>query len=720
MPGGGTSTARARVVRLPAGSGRAPRRWALTALATAAAVVALLALAVAVLGTGYVLIRVGGRLGAGDAGGAARWATMLFFAAAPLLLAYGAHAIHAHARARLGGAPAAIDVRAAALPAAVIVAAVALQSAFGAGSYFVTDDWLHIAIAHDAATGGGLSMEYLGRIVFIHYAPGHRLVYYVLDQLAPLGFAAALAVMLALFAASLAVFHRICVRLFGPTRWNLLLLGLFGTSVLLVPSVLWLADAIHKFPSMLLSLVAIDAYLTYRVSGRRRALAVAVAAVALGSMFYAKALLVPLYLFLIRVLFLERRPQNALRILVRERWAWLAFAPIYAIYLLNHFLTYAGEGIPPPSLDLLGKYLWLAWFHGVAPGFFGVHVAIDAQPPELLMAFAAQGFLLAAIVLSIKRKQSAWRAWAFWAVAFAANATVVGLGRLGSLGLKQVGSQLRYDTEMTWLLPLALGFAFFPGDVAGRAAEPSKVRWRWLRPRRVRVAIVAVALCAYLAATIDTGRDTALQWQREASDQSKAYAANMQRDAARLKRAGASLDTIDDQTPAFLIGPRHRPWNRLERLGPAIAPELSWVPAAPAPLQVHQDGRVTEAVVQGLAGGPTAIADAGALSLRGGRRSSRGRWPCVAAAGGPATIVFSADEELEGQSLFGLIAYDVLRPGRGPALIGGDTYRGRRVAVPLRRGRSPLVLNLGHRLRVRLPRGSSVCLRSSAVGWISP
>jgi hypothetical protein len=679
---------------------------------TPAAIVALPALAVAAAWTGYVLVRVTGRIADGDAGGAARWATMLFFVGAPLLVAYGAQAAYAHARA--------LDLRAAALPAAVIVAAVALQSAFGAGSYFVTDDWLHIGIAHDATTGSGLTMEYLGRIVFIHYAPGHRLVYYLLDEVSPLDFALVLTVMLALFAASLALFHRICVRLFGRTRWNLLLLALFGTSVLLVPSVLWVADAIHKFPSMLLSLVAIDAYLTYRFTGRRRALAIVVAAVALGSLFYAKALLVPLYLFLIRVLFLERRPQNALRILARERWTWLAFAPVYAIYLLNHFLTYAGEGIPPPSLDLLGRYLWLAWFHGVAPAFMGVHVAIDAEPPELLMAFAAQAFLVAAIVLSIRRKRSAWRAWAFWVVAFAANAAVVGLGRLGSLGLKQVGSQLRYDTEMTWLLPLALGFAFFPGDVAGRAAEPSTVRWRWLRPRRVRVAIVATALCAYLAATIDTGADTARQWQREASDQSKAYAANMRSDAARLKRSGAALDTIDDQTPAFLIGPRHRPWNRLERLVPAIAPDLRVVPAGPSPLQVHQDGRVGPAAVQALAGGLRAIPDAGAVRLQGGERSSRGRRPCLAAVGGAATLSFAADREVEGQSLFALLAYDVRRPGDGPAVIGGDTYRGRRVTVPLRRGRGRLVLNLGHRLRVRLPRGSNVCLRSSAVGWISP
>jgi hypothetical protein len=194
----------------------------------------------------------------------------------------------------------------------------------------------------------------------------------------------------------------------------------------------------------------------------------------------------------------------------------------------------------------------------------------------------------------------------------------------------------------------------------------------------------------------------------------------MQADAARLARAGAPLETIDDQTPAFLIGPRHRPWNRLERLAPAIAPALRIVPAGASPLEVHQDGRVTPAAVQGLAGGPRAIPDAGAVDVEGGRRSSRGRWPCLTATGGAATIAFAADEVLKGQSLFAELAYDVRRAGAGPAVISGDTYRGRRVTVPLRRGRGRLVVNLGHRLRARLPRGGSVCLRSSVVGWISP
>jgi hypothetical protein len=717
---GGTSTVRWPVLRLP-GTADAPRRALLRAIAAVCAGVCVLALVVAALVVAYVAYRTAAEIVAGRGDAAARWATLVFAAGVPIVVAYAAHSAYSGAVARLRGeARAAIGVWAIAAPAAVIALAVAIQGALSAGSYFVTDDWLHIAIAHDAVTGGGLDVGYLGRTVFIHYAPGHRFAYWALDQLAPLDWSAALSVMLALFAGALAVFHRICVRLFGRRPSNLVLLGLFGTSVLLVPSFLWFADAVHKFPSMLLSLIAIDAYLAYRLEGRKRALAVAVAAVGLGSLFYVKALLVPLYLLLIRALFLEKRPGRALRAIAEERWTWLAFAPVYVIYGINYFMSYSTVQHSAPSLHFLAKYLWLAWFRGVTPAFAGVHVAIDAKSPELLMAFGAQALLIAVIALSVWRKRSAWRAWVFWGVAFGANAVVIALGRLGSLGLKQVGSQLRYDTEMTWLLPLALGFAFFPGEVAARtvAGEPvRRVRWP---SQRLRVALVVLAACAYLAASIDTGRDTATEWRRLDSDQPKAYVENMQRDAARLERAGSSLQVLDDQTPAYLIAPPHKPWNRLERLIPAIAPELKVVPAGPNLLQARQDGNVIPIQLQGLATGPSSITGAGTVSLSGGRRVRRGGHPCAVAGSAPAALSFATETLLRGESLFARLDYRVLRQGSGPVLVTADSYRGRTQQFAIAATHGSAYLNLGHAMRATLPPGSELCLSGASVGWIAP
>src|SRR3954451_23322928 len=84
--------------------------------------------AVAAALAGYALVHVASELARGHPAAAARWATMTFFAGAPLILAYAA----AHARFRLPRAEVLL----------VIAVAVAIQGVLAAKSYFTGDDWL--------------------------------------------------------------------------------------------------------------------------------------------------------------------------------------------------------------------------------------------------------------------------------------------------------------------------------------------------------------------------------------------------------------------------------------------------------------------------------------------------------------------------------------------------------------------------------------------------
>src|SRR4051812_31604108 len=516
---------------------------------------------------------------------------MTFFAGGPLIVAYAALRARA-ARPRF-------DPRV----ALVLLLAIALQGVLAAKSYFTGDDWIHIVRAHDLVASDGLpDIHYLGKVVFIHYAPGLRLGYWGLERFAPLDWGAGLAGLLALFAGSLLLFSRILTALYGERRSNLMLLLLFGTSILLVTSFLWFADGLHKLPSTFLSLLAIDAYLTYWRTRSKTALALAVAAVSLGSLFYVKALLVPLYLVMIRLLFLEERPRRGLRVLWEERWTWLAFVPTTAIYLWNYQANYAHTRGPGPSLHLLGDYLWVNWFRGVTPAFAGVEIGPQAARSGVLFATVAQVALIGVVAYSIHVKRSAWRAWLVWAVAFCVNATLVGLGRLATMGVDRVGKELRYDTEMSWLLPLALGFAFFPGAVAARPATVARVRVRV--PARVAVAGV---LIAYLVAATATGSGISESWRLHNSDPSKRYVANVRGDVAKLAVKGRRPVAIDDQVPGFLIGSGDHPLNRLEHLVPVIEPRVRVVVAAARPLQVGDDGHIAPALLQPLVSGPGAI-----------------------------------------------------------------------------------------------------------------
>ncbi len=658
--------------------------------------VAAVALALAALIVGYALVEAAMSLSHGDTDSAARWGTMTFFAGGPLMLAYAARA----PMPRLPRVPVLI----------VAAIAVGLQGILAAQSYFTGDDWIHIVKAHDLVSKGGLpDIHYLGDIVFIHYAPGLRLGYWTLESFAPLDWAAGQAGLLVLFAGCLFVLNRIFTKLFGERRSNLVLLLLFGTSILLVTSFLWFADGLHKLPSTFCSLVAIDAYLTYWKTRSKAALAISVAAISLGSLFYVKVLLVPLYLVMIRLLFLEERPRRALRILWEERWTWLAFAPTAAIYLWNYLANYSHTRGPSPSLHLLGNYLWLNWFKGVTPALAGIEVGPHAARSGTLFASVAQIALIGVIALSIHLKRSAWRAWVFWLVAFSTNAALVGLGRLGTMGVDRVGQELRYDTEMAWLLPLALGFAFFPGLTAAR---PAPARFRWTTRAGTRAAVVG-GVCAYLIAAAATGSGISSSWRQHNSGPPKAYVANVRHDTSQLVRDGGHPVAIDDQVPAFLIGSADRPLNRLERLIPAIDPRLSVVVAGARPLQVGDDGHVGPAQLQPLASGPDALAGAGTLDLVRGRASTAHGRRCLA--GGD--VRFQSKPELAGQSLYALVSYEVDRRDARPGTIE-PALHGRTGAIALDRPRGDELVNLGRTMQVSVPTGARACIRSLAVGWL--
>jgi hypothetical protein len=730
----GSYSPRARVAAVAAGSRAAwaqgsPRAAFAVAAALVCGVVAAVAFALAALGLGYALVEVVTRLGRGDTGGAARWATMTFAAGAPYIVGYAAFAGLRGCLGRLGPEAAArprTRARSRPVPLIAVVAlvSVGLQGVLAAGSYFTGDDWIHIVLAHDAAHGSGVlgagppSLDYLGRVVFIHYAPGLRLGFWALAELAPLQWAAALGAMLVLFAGSIFLLYRICRRLFGERRSNLVLVLLFGTSILFVTSFLWFSDGMHKFPSTFLSLVAVDAYLTHKLKGSRAALLLSVAAVSLASLFYVKALLVPLYLVMIRVLFLEERPRRALRVLWAERVTWLAFVPTIAIYLLNYLANYGHTRGPRPSLDLLGDYLWIAWFKGVTPALAGVEIGPNAASSGVLFAAFMQALLIAGVGWTIYRKRSAWRAWAFWGVAFTANAALVGFGRLGTMGLEKVGQQLRYDTEMSWLLPLALGFAFLPSDVAARpGAPPAPAAGRPLTARRFARVGAVLALCAYLVAATLTGAAISESWREKNSGLAEAYVENVRGDTARLARGPRQPVAIDDQSPNFLIGPSARPWNRLERLIPAIEPRLRVVVADPRPLQVGDDGHIGPAVLQPLASGHTGLSGSGTVRLVGGTARRVGGRPCIVAGPEPAALRFASKRELVGQSLYALVTYDVGRTSARPGMFQPTPAgSGGRVALDAPHGEE--LVNLGRPLALALPSRTRVCMHRLAVGWL--
>jgi hypothetical protein len=276
------------------------------------------------------------------------------------------------------------------------------------------------------------------------------------------------------------------------------------------------------------------------------------------------------------------------------------------------------------------------------------------------------------------------------------------------MGVDRVGKELRYDTEMSWLLPLALGFAFYPGRAAGGPAPAgAPARWRFRFPARVAV---AAAVIVYLVVATATGAGISSSWREHNSGPSKAYVENVRSDVARLSRAGRALVAIDDQVPGFLIGSADHPLNRLERLIPAIEPRLHVAVAGARPLQIGDDGHIGPALLQPLVSGPTALSGVGRLRLVTGGTPRR-----YCASG--AQLSFRSKPDLAGQSLYALVSYDVKRPVGVPGTIASGPHS-QAGSLRLDAPRGEELVNLGRSLRLSLPAGSRACVRKVAVGWL--
>jgi hypothetical protein len=643
---GGTTSA-----RLPAARAAPLAALACAAVATAAAAA-----------TAYVAGRCAwAALTAATPKEAASHAALGLAAAGPLIVALTAYR---GAITLASGAAKPLRLRPLLPTAAVIAACVAFQAALASGSFFTGDDWLHLVTARGADSPDA---AYLASPVFIHYAPGLKLGYWALEAFAPLDWGLALAGLLVLFAGSLFLFHRICVQLFGDRRSNLVPLLMFGSSVVLVTSFLWFADGLHKLPSTFLSLLAVYAYLRHQKERSRIALAVSVAAVALGLLFYVKAILVPLYLVLIRLLFLETKERNPARTLWRERWTWLAFAPPIAIYLWNYAAGYAELAGDRPPLGLVGEYVATAWFRGVAPALGGVYIGLDQRTLAIVIAVLAQLVFVAVVAASLRRNPRAWRAWAFALAVFVVNAGLIGFGRLESFGFERVAWDPRYHTELAWLLPLALAFAF-----------------HGTRPPPRRRARAALALYVLLAAV--TGTLMSLWWRDTQSAVPDTYVQNLRADAAHMR----DPEVVDHPVPAFLVSARDHPWDRLEHLAPALGSELDVVAGSADPHVVGIDGRILPARLYPVSDRLTGLR--------------------------PDECVRTAQLPAAAPSLYARITYDVPRPAAGKS--GRMRSGGLSGTIPLDRRSGQVVVSLRNPLRLALPAGSKACVRETTVGWL--
>jgi hypothetical protein len=395
---------------------------------------------------------------------------------------------------------------------ALIAAQTGWWAALVLPGHFQRDDYFYIDRARDAEL-----WDWLGRIYWEHFAPGHRLVFWLLPDSSGTSWVVLQLAVLTAFAAGLIFFYRTLELLYGRSWWLLVPLAVTGFAWQFSLGFSWPSAGLQVIPEFTFGTLCMYAFLRYLHGRHWRWLALAGVAFTAGLAFYIRVLLVPVLLLVIRYLFLERSLRT--RVVARTLWAgraaWLVFVVPAVVYLSHFWQVHAFESPPPDSASAVFEYLRNAWVRNVAPGFLGVRFGstVSSDAGRTIAGIAGQILVVLVVWLSFARKRAAaLRAWTYIGVAVGATLWLTARGKVGVVG-PGAGYDPRYVANLCWQVPLGVVFALHPRrvlELAARWPPPDTQRDRRLV---IRPALVASAVCVAIGFALESAHSVETDWQ---------------------------------------------------------------------------------------------------------------------------------------------------------------------------------------------------------------
>lgn len=427
--------------------------------------------------------------------------------------------------------------------AAVAVAGLGLVLATRT-SFFYADDYMNFAQAHQF----GLSFAFLKLGVFGEFAPGHRFLDWLMGVHLGLHWAWAMAIFMLFWAIGVAAFALAARELF-TSRWLVAITTvLFASAPAFVRVMQWWANGEHEVPSVALTLVALAASLRWLRLRKSFWLVVAAVAYLAALLFYTKPVLLLLYLIPLAYFVPSRLTEPGIS-WRRLRSDLPLFAVLAVITVLYVIVIRSGGYLPVPKTAGAGAWIHffaLDWFEGVTPWLIGQSSVPNYASVSPEVDAIAQVVFALLVIGSLVRSRAAWRAWAFYVVAWVANSVIVGDGRLGLYG-PGIGFDPRYNMELAYLLPVTIGLAY-SAPIEHGVSLYSTVG-AWLARRRNRIAVGAAAGLIIGGFAVSLGVSYARISSSWPAGQAGSWVARVEASVARLRRRGINPSVIDAPVP---------------------------------------------------------------------------------------------------------------------------------------------------------------------------
>ncbi len=449
----------------------------------------------------------------------------------------------------------------------------------------------------------------------------------------------ALIAMLLVLGGSIFVFER-TLAMIVTQRWIVLVFAAwFGLSILWVRPLQWWSAGVQYFPYTFFDLLCLYGFLRYHAGGSARWIAVSVAGLAAALLFYEKPAYMLVYLLLLRVLLMSEdlHPKAVLETLWRERMVWTAYLAVILIWGAAYIHSHAYTSHGGVHLGQYLTYFRILWLQTLVPSLAGVTIpASHLDGLQILFVVIAQVVVVACVVISLRRRRSAWRAWAFLAIILILSGGLVARSRVAIFGVG-IANDPRYLIDYAWLVPLTLCAAFSGSDVLKPIAPDGSSRISLPAVRTV-APILALLLLAYAAGTIAAAAQLERIWGGPGA---REWNTRVRRDFAALEHSGQRPVVAENTTPFEIMEEFVAPYNRLSRVLPLyVGPTQVDGPLDGPLVRLDNDGNVhhTMLELQGDGALPDLIRSHQIAFGPGGRELREGTDTCVIADGTPVSI----------------------------------------------------------------------------------
>ncbi|MEU5789062.1 hypothetical protein ABZ754_15195 [Micromonospora purpureochromogenes] len=351
-----------------------------------------------------------------------------------------------------------------AVAVAMILVSLVWRAQLASRGYLAVDDYVLIARAAEA----DLTPGFLLTLYNNHFMPAALLATWLVTRAAGLAYWPYVLLLTAAQAVLAVSFARLLRTLVRP-GWALLVpLAVFLFSPLTLEATSWWAVGVNMLPMQIAMVLAVGAQVRYVRTGRRRHLVTLGLAVLFGLLFFEKALLVvPLVFLLTAFLFVGGPPVRAVLTTVRRYWpSWLLLTAMSLGFLALYGSRAESSLRRPDSLGEVLSFLWQLLGSTVVPGLLGGpwrwlpagDGAPVTAPPELGRWIAWAAFLVL-VVLTVRLRRVAGRAWLLLASYLTLVTALLGATRLGSIYSDVAGAVPRYVSDVVVVAALCIGVA---------------------------------------------------------------------------------------------------------------------------------------------------------------------------------------------------------------------------------------------------------------------